>query len=348
MTELPTNPETGTRPAFLEKVETLLKKGGDVAVAADFDENISRPGPSNGRDPRDSQVDPIMRQAMRDVLDTGRDVVIVSSRGARDVARIAGLPGLSVVGTLGWETLDKEGNSHIHPQFRPFKRQITGILREVRERFLREHLHRKRAFIAKPNTELVAADGGVIILQSKGYNEEYPEGINATWALSMLDDEVKQTYRNALEQYYNEAFTNYAEPLSEEERATLQELCGFMIRAGQTAEGVPTFDVEIRPTSQGAKALAVEELMKRSDDPTRLESFTGMPSHAVWIFSGDHIEQDFPVMQLEGVMGVWSKSPHDRGKPVPEGVAIVVDSVSGNAALTTEIASLMARYPNAV
>lgn len=324
-----------------------MKEGGDVAIAADFDENISRPGKSNGLDPRDSQVDPVIRQAMQDIVGTGRDVVIVSSRGARDVAHIAGIPGISVIGTLGWETVDTDGNSHIHPQFRPFQRHITGILHDVRQRFFTEQLHRDTDIAAEPNSELMTPSGERIILQRKGYNDEFPEGINATWSMSMIDEQERAQYKEVLEQYYNDAFEKYAAELHAVERTKLQELCGFRIRVGQTALGVSTFDVEIRPTAQEAKAIAVAELMKKHDESSRLENFRDMPSHANWIFSGDHMEQDIPVMQLDGVMGVWSRSPHDKGKPVPEGVDIVVESVSGNAGLMKDIAALMQRFPHA-
>jgi hypothetical protein len=290
---------------------------------------------------------------MIDILDSGRDVVILSSRGGKDVATIANIPkrpngrGVSIVGSLGWETVDTDGNSHIHPQFQPFQRQITGILQDVRERFFTEQLHIPTTFTAEPNTQLPTPDGNMILLQSKGYNDEYPEGINATFMMSMLSQAEQQTYFTALEQYYNDALKTHTDGWDEADREKLKQLCGFTFREGYTVGGVRTFDVEIRPLDQGAKAEAAKELLKKSDDPTRLSHFAGMPSCELLLFSGDRPEQDGPVMELPNVVGIWTRSPHDKTTPVPKGAKIVVESVSGNASLTKDIASRMSAHPKA-
>lgn len=346
--------EVSSRQRFIDNVETLLKNGGDVGVAADFDQNISRGGLSKGLDPRDREIDPVVRQAFMDMREAGKDVVIISSRGAKDVARILNIPGIVVVGTLGWETLDAKGVSHIHPRFRTFQPQITGILKDIRERFFSEQLHMSTAIVNEPSNELATPEGGKIILQRKGYNDEYPEGINSTWALNLVDEGARDKYQDALKQYYSEAFAKYSGSMNESDRAKLQEMCGLMIRVGKTAEGLPTLDVEIRPTSQGAKANAMLQLMRENVDPKRQEHFKDMPYHPFWIYSGDHAVQDSAPMRAghtasyltrnkRGVLGVWSKPPHEEERPV-RGVDVVVDGVSGNAQLMKETAAIITRY----
>ncbi len=346
--------ETSPRQLFLSSVENLLRTGADFGIAADFDQNISRVGSSNGLDPRDSYIDPIVRQAFMDMQTAGKDVVIISSRGARDIARIVDIPGIGIVGTLGWETLDTKGASHIHPRFHLFQPQITGILQEVRERFFEEQLHRSTEIADEPNTELETPEGGRIILQRKGYNPEYPEGINSTWALNLVSLEARENYQQALKQYYQEAFNKYANTFDKADRTKLKEMCGLMIRAGKTTDGLPTLDVEIRPTSQGAKAKAMIQLMREPIDPKRQVHFKDMPYHNFWIYSGDHPKQDGPPMRAghtaykftrgkRGVLGIWSKPAHEQEQPI-RGVDVVVDSVSGNAELMKDAAALITRY----
>lgn len=344
-------PET-PREQYLERVRTLVQNHASLGIAADYDHNISKQGPSHGRDPRDSTVNPDIHQAFSDMIQAGTDVVIVSSRGARDIARIVNIPGISIVGSLGWETLDRNGESHIHPRFKPFEPQITGILQEVRERFFAEQLGRSPDIVDEPNTELATPSGDTIILQRKGYNSEYPEGINATWSLSLLPEEKRATYKTALERYYVEAFNKFTADWNKSDKATLREMCNFMLQQGKTADGIPTLDVEIRPASQGAKAKAIVQLMREPDDPKRQEHFMAMPSHAYWIYSGDHDVQDSAPMRAgrtahklsqgkRDVIGIWSKPSHQEEKEV-RGVDVIVNSVAGNAALMKETAAIIA------
>lgn len=289
------------------------------------------------------------------MIGSGFDVVIISSRGARDIARLVGIPGVYVIGSLGWETLDNQGISHIHPRFQPYGQQITGILREVRERLLTEQLHASTSLQDAPNNEFFTPEGGKVILQRKGYNDEYPEGINATWVLNLVDPNARKTYRTFLTNYYNQAFEKYAPKTQQTERERLKKMCDLVERLGQTPEGLSTLDVEIRPTSQNSKARAMIQLMRHADDPKRGTHFRGMPFHNFWVYSGDSFIQDGPPMRAghaamvlthgkRGVLGIWSKPPYEQQRLL-RGVNVVVDGVSGNAELMLEIADLMGRYP---
>lgn len=348
------------RELILEGVVVMLTQKDDFDVAADFDQNISRGGQSKGLDPRDSYIDPIARQAFVDMHEAGKDGAIISSRGARDVARIIDVPGISIIGTLGWETFVADENdptrgvSHIHPRFRPYQTQITGILGDIRQRFFVEQLGMAPEVEDEPNVELPTPDGGVIILQRKGFNGEYPEGINLTWALNLVHPDARDQYKEALARYYQEAYDLHTQGLDEAGKAKLKELSGLMIRAGTTNEGLPTLDVEIRPVSQGAKAIAMLQLMREPGDPKRLESFQHMPYHATWIYSGDHAQQDGPVMRAghtayslsngkRGVIGVWAKPQHEGYHNV-RGADVVVTGVTGNAELLRDIATLVTQY----
>lgn len=319
-------------------VDSYLKEGRDFGIAADFDENIARSG----------TIDPEIRQAFIDMIVNGTEVVIISSRGAKDIAQRVDIPGVSIVGTLGWETLDKNGQSRINEKFKPFQSQITGILRDVRERFLTEQLNRSTEVADEPNIELETPDGKSINLQRKGYNEEYPEGINSTWALSLLSHEAQDKYKEALKGYYQEAFDKYAASMTEKDKITLKALCGFQLREGKTSDGLQTLDVEIRPTSQITKSKAMIQLMRDTGDPKRQRNFEGMPYHPAWIYSGDHVEQDGRPMRaghtadfLSGgkrkMLGIWTKPLHEEEKAV-SGVDVIVNGVAGNAKIIIEIA----------
>lgn len=322
----------------LNTVDNYLEEGKDFGIAADFDENIAR----------DGTIDPEIRQAFIDMVAAGKDVVIISSRGARDVARRVNVAGVSIVGTLGWETLDEGGQSQINERFKPFQPQITGILRDIREKFLTEQLGRPTDVADEPNIELETPEGKSINLQRKGNNEEYPEGINSTWALSLLSKEAQDRYKEALNMYYNEAFGKHTASMSEEDKYTLKELCGFQLREGKTSDGIQTLDVEIRPASQIAKSKAIIQLMREESDPKRQANFAGMPYHPAWIYSGDSAEQDGPPMRAghsadaftrgkREMFGIWTKPLHEEERAV-RGVDVVVDGVTGNAKLMTEIA----------
>ncbi len=346
------NPQETQRQQYVDTIQRFVATKTDFGIAADYDHNISKPGPSRELDPRDSTVNPDIRQAFSDMIQAGKEVVIISSRGARDIARIVNVPGVSIVGSLGWETLDADGISHIHPRFKPFEPQITGILKDVRERFFTKQLGIPTDIVNEPNTELTTPDGGTVILQRKGYNEEYPEGINATYSLNLVSEEARETYKKTLEQYYNEAFAKYAHPLNKADKARLKEMCDFKLYPGKTADGLPTLDVEIRPTSQGAKANALMQLMREPHDPKRQAHFAGMPHHQFWIYSGDHDVQDSAAMRAghtahqltkgkRGVVGIWTKPSHQEAKEV-RGVDIVVNSVAGNAELMQKTAAIIA------
>ncbi|MEK7559602.1 MAG: hypothetical protein AAB521_04820 [Patescibacteria group bacterium] len=329
----------------LKEVDKYLEEGRDFGIAADYDKTIADDS---------AKINPEIRQAFIDMIASGREVVIISSRGAGDVVKKVGIPGVSVIGTLGWETLDKNGKSHINEKFKPYQPQITGILRDVRERFLKEQLGRPIEVSNDPNIELDTPEGQGINLQRKGYNEEYPEGINLTLALSNLPPEAQERYGKALELYYNEAFSKQAALMSAKDQAALKELCGFKLRDGMTSDGKKTFDVEIRPTSQISKSKALIQLMRESEDPKRQAHFKDMPFHANWIYAGDHAEQDGPVMRAghtadslsqgkRGIFGIWSKPPNEEERAV-RGVDAVVDGVTGNAKLMTEIASKVKQH----
>lgn len=330
----------------LETVNKYLNEGKAFGIAADFDENIARGG----------TIDPEIRQAFIDMVASGKEVVIISSRGAKDVAERVSIPGVSIIGTLGWETLDKNGQSHINERFRPFQPQITGILRDVRGRFLTEQLGKPTEVADEPNIELRTPEGQGINLQRKGYNDEYPEGINLTLALSLLPKEAQTKYGEVLKGYYDEAFDKYTASMPKEDKATLRELCGFQFRDGQTSDGKQTHDVEIRPTSQTAKSKAMIQLMREEGDPKREANFGDMPYHSNWIYSGDSADQDGHAMRVghsadflshgkRKMLDIWSKPLHEEGRPV-RGVDVVVDGVNENAGLMTKIADMIKQRPS--
>lgn len=331
------------REHFLKQVEDMLKRGGDLAFAADFDQNLSLGGASKGLDPRDSFIHPKAQEAIRDIVEAGRDYVIISSRGARDVARIVNIPGVEIIGSLGWETFvadekdPRHGRSEIHPQFGPYASQITAILGEVRERFFAEDLHIPVAIPDEPNLALSSPSGGVVVLQRKGFNEEFKEGITLTWNLNQLGPETRKRYNAKLTEYYEKAFAEVSSP---DTREALAQLCGIMHRPGNNGLW---YDLEMRPTSQSAKANAMEQLQLPVSDPHRLQHFQHMPGHKLWIYSGDHIEQDTPVMRLPGVLGIWSR-PKDEEYRKVEGINVTVDGVLGNASLHQDMAALVKKY----
>ena len=159
-----------------------------------------------------------------------------------------------------------------------------------------------------------------------------------------------------LKQYYDEAFTKHTASMTEKDLEALRELCGFQIREGKGSDGAQTLDVEIRPTSQIAKSKAMIQLMRESGDPKRQKHFEDMPYHSAWVYSGDHTEQDGPVMRAghstdflshgkRKMLGIWSKPFHEEERPV-RGVDVVVDGVAGNAKLMTEIAKKIKQYPS--
>ncbi len=352
------NPAQPKKNHFLRAFETLQQENADFGIAADYDQNISREGKSQGLDPTYSYIDPVARQAFHDMRDAGKDVVIISSRGARDIARIVDVPGISIVGSLGWETFvtDKNdsarGISHIHPLYKPYQSQITSILGDVRKKFLEQELGIAPAEIeTEPNLKFTTADGGIVVVQRKGFNPEYPEGINLTWNLNQVSANARARYRMALEKHYRDAFAKYSEGLNENESARLKELCSIIFREGKTSNDVSTFDVEVRPISQGAKAKAIIQLMRDPTDPKRLECFQHMSYHSIWIYSGDQAQQDGPPMRAghtayalthgkRGVIGVWSK-PLDEPYRDIRGVDITVAGVAGNIALLADMAKLL-------
>lgn len=326
---------------YLERVKGLLARNEDFGIAVDYDDNIAQHG----------EINPIARQALIDMVTAGKKVVVVSSRGAKDVAQRVDIPGISIVGTLGWETLDENGQSRIHSRFKPFSSQITGILKDVRERFFTEQLHMSIEIADEPNTRLAISEGSSINLQRKGYNEEYPEGINSTWALTELKAETQIKYQKILEEYYHEAFDKYTASLSDIDKIKLQELCSFMLRAGKNPDGLPTLDVEIRPKSQIAKAIAIIQLMREQQDPKRQENFANMPYSPNWIFSGDTLTQDAPPMRAgntanaltkgkRSMIGVWSRPSHLELQNA-RGVDFTVDGVAANAELLKDTAKLI-------
>jgi hypothetical protein len=343
---------------FLRVFETFLEENVDFGIAADFDQNISREGKSRGLDPSSSYIDPVVRQAFQDMRAAGKDIVIISSRGARDIARIVGISGINIIGSLGWETFvaDKDdptqGISHIHPLYKPYRSQITGILGYVREKFLEQELGLTSITPGtEPNLKFTTADGGIIVLQRKGFNPDYPEGINLTWNFAQVSPNARNRYQIVLEKYYQDAFIKYSEGLNENARKRLKELCNIMLRVGKTNNGITTFDVEIRPILQGAKAKAIIQLMRESNDLKRLESFQHMPYHPMWIYSGDHAQQDGPPMRAghtayalthgkRGVIGIWSKPPDEPYHNI-RGVDITVTGMAGNATLLADMAKLI-------
>jgi hydroxymethylpyrimidine pyrophosphatase-like HAD family hydrolase len=341
---------------LLEGVRFMQEKGIRFGVALDFDGNIALEGKSNGLDPRDSYVHPEAKQALIDIQKAGVAVVVISSRGAADVAQRIAIPGIQYVGSLGWETYvpDSEdltkGVSLIHPQFLPYQTQITSILHEVRTRFTTDLGH-STDLENVPNIAIPAGRDSTVIMQRKGYNSQFPEGINITWALNMVPDDKKTQYLQAITQYFEEAFTKQTDGLTQTQIEELKQLCGLVSREGMTTDGHKTLDVEIRPLSNAAKAEAMTQLLAIGDS---LEHFVPMPKADIWIFSGDHTQQDWPVMERghqiaqetqgkKGVIGVWSKSQFDNVEKVPDFVDVVVDGVFGNAALLKEMAAVIKR-----
>jgi hypothetical protein len=347
---------------FLRAFETMLKENIDFGIAADFDQNISREGKSQALDPCNSYIDPVARQAFQDIRERGKDVVIISSRGARDIARIIDIPGINIIGSLGWETFaaykdnPTRGVSHIHPLYKPYRTQITSILRDVRKEFLEQELGlTPEETETEPNLRLIMPDDGIIVIQRKGFNSEYPEGINLTWNLNQVSTNARAKYRVALEKFYYAAFAKYSEGLNENDRTKLMELCSIILREGKLSNGITTLDVEVRPIAQGAKAKAMIQLMRESTDQKRLESFQNIPYHPIWIYSGDHIQQDGPPMRAghtayvltqgrRGTIGIWSQ-PLDEPYRDIRGVDITVNGVAENAALLADMAELIKAYP---
>lgn len=352
-TEIPNS--EAEKEEFLRSLDALVLGGKDVGVAADFDQNISKIGASGGMDPRDVQVDPGARQSLIAIRDSGRDVVIISSRGARDIARIVDIPGVAIVGSQGWETFiadannPTEGKSLIHRQFDPFSTQITGILGEVRSHLSHE-LGLPSEVGEEPNLELPTTDGK-IILQRKGYNDQYPEGISLTWNLNQIAPEKRQKYIDLLKKYYEEAFDKYSN-LPGVDKEKLASLCGEDILSENDGK---LLSFQIKPTYQASKSKALIQLMREPGDPKRPENFRHMPYHPYWIYSGDNAQQDVPVMraghsasafslQKRGLLGVWSK-PDSEEYTQPRGVDVTVSGVAGNAAILGEIAQVFQRYP---
>lgn len=344
---------------FLEQVKNLIETETDIGIAADFDGNITRVPPgSKGLDPREGYVDPEILKAYKKIRQAGVDIVIISSRGARDIARLVNLPSVTIIGSLGWETFiadekkPSEGISMIHQQFVPFREQITNILQEIRTRFMKEQLNLNVIRPDEPTAAFETKPGERIFLQIKGNNDEYAEGINHTWSLSMDSD--RDIHRKALERYYKEAFTKYSKGMELAEMEKLEKLCGLKLREGKSVSGDPTLDVEIRPISEQSKAKALIQLMREPGDPYRQNHFhREIPYHTHWIYSGDDRVQDGAVMRAghladsltdhrRGILGVLTAHPTEN--QTVRGVDLGIGDVDANAHLHRKLADLFMQH----
>src|SRR5476649_2284574 len=121
--------ETSQYATFLKIIESWEDEDIDYGLIFDFDDTISRIR-GDGLDPRDSYLDEKIYRAFAAFLRVQKNIVLLSSRGGKDLVRIveeaqkqSGIvhppDALKIVfiGSLGWETLDHQEHSHINERF---------------------------------------------------------------------------------------------------------------------------------------------------------------------------------------------------------------------------------------
>lgn len=325
---------------LLDTVESRVKEGKRIVVVTDYDKTAAGD---------DARIDTEFKQASADIISNGGYVIFNSSRDVEDLKEKVRIDGARLIGLLGDQTLDENGKTHINERFRPYQSQQTGVLKEVRERFIAEQLGRSVEVTDQPNIDLGTPEGPSINMQRKGCNEEYPEGINLTLALSNLPPEAQEKYENALRGYYNEAFDRQTASMTPNDKEAFRKLCDFRLRKGMTSEKKQTLDVEIRPASQITKARTALQLLRRPDDPKRQDGFRDYPWSDELIVLGDDPDQDGPSMRAIktarrftkgklGGYGVLAERSQEEER-LTRGVNVVVDGMHGIADLMTKIAN---------
>lgn len=284
---------------ILTNFEKMLESGKKILFATDFDKTISMDGPSKGEDPRDSMVDPNIRESMLKLQEAGIDLAVISARSARKIAQIMHIPGLQVVGTMGWETFHSDrnnptdGTSLIHESFDKYQKPLTDILQEAREKFLAEDLHVETEDMSEAvELEYGTPQGGKVVLERKGVNLDYPEGILHTYNFNQVQPNERAVYSQHLKQYYEEAFEKAAEGHDDAYRLELMKKCGLLKwPCPPTDPG--RFSVEIGPIAQRAKTGPIIQFMRDPSDVKRNRYFQGMKGeYAGIIYAGDHEVQD--------------------------------------------------------
>lgn len=353
----------------LNNFEEMLKGGKKILFATDFDNTISQDGPSKGEDPRDSVIDPRIKKALIQLQEADIDLAIISARSARKIAQIAQIPGLQVIGTMGWETFKSSkdnpsrGVSVIHESFSPFEKPLTEILEEVRHRFVRDDLKQEipphDSESDAIEMEYLSKTGGKVVLERKGVNEAYPEGIYHTYNFNQVDKTERAEFAAHLEQYYIEAFDKALEKHTPSEngdlyRLRLMQKWGIMPNSKSPLDN-GRYSSEIGPRAQRAKTGAIIQFMRRPNSTRRHLYFESMEGgYESIIYSGDHIDQDglvFDVMDRVGkakyVKGgtlqsihLWINSDESATRPNSERI----HGVSGNARIVEQMATLATAY----
>jgi hypothetical protein len=122
---------------YLREFERLVQ-AGDLGMIFDLDDTVTVT--DDPLDPRESKIAPSIQESLRDLSEAGINIVVVTSRGAKNAAEMAGnIPGVSYIGSLGFETY-VDGVSRIDPRFEPIRGEINEVMGEVYEKFLTKQL----------------------------------------------------------------------------------------------------------------------------------------------------------------------------------------------------------------
>lgn len=357
----------GSEKEVLQRFEQALKEGKQILLATDFDKTISQDGLSKGEDPRDSQVNPQIQASLQALQKAGVDIAVISARSARKIAEIVTIPGLAIVGTLGWETFHADeqnptkGVSEIHESFTPYREQLTSVLGEVRKRFLSEDLGVDTKAEDEIELEYKTPSGQTIVLERKGVNDQYSEGIYHSYNFNQVSVAERVALVSQLRQHYQEVYRNLAEryppdnPENETFLQSFQQMSGIVPK-DNTPEMEGRYSFDIGPLSQQTKSHAIIEFMRQPDDPKRDAYFSHLPGGYETIFyAGDDNVQDGKAFHAGRLaqrltqgrrdsVGVWvNQGDVYQPKEVSE---YQVMGVAGNAALLgkmTEIATNLQR-----
>ncbi len=329
---------------ILNFIEQLLINNEKIILVLDFDQTISLDGLSKGEDPRDSQIDPVVKDALIRIKKSEVDVAILSARSGQKIVEIIQIPDTIIVGTLGWETYTL-GVSFVSEHFLAFKDQITKILKHIRESF-----SKKKWVGSEIEIEIDLGKDGKIILERKAVSNLYPEGIMHNYNLNMVNPEKRADLVDLLSKYYFEVIDSLKE--TPEFINELKRKCG-LIPDDHSPEKEGWYSFQIGPISQQAKAHGLIQLMREPNDPKRESYFKNLPGGFTHLIYFGDSNFDIAAMQAGHNEESLTKGYIDlTGVLIEEGEEAVkkeladfkIRGVSANAQLLDEIAALVDKY----
>lgn len=247
------------------KIKEAVSKNELMLIINDIDLTISTGGSNGELDPRNTYYNDASAQALAEIEKKGHILGFITNRSGQQVVRMnkkAGINKSIIVGTYGYELFKSDlnhptsGESFIDESIEIYRPEISHILTALRENLFRR-LKLSKDIFEETEVEIKTLHGS-IILERKGVNSDYPEGLAAVYNFNLVESGVRSEIAAGMLSDYENMFKLL---ISENYRLglMLKHIWGHL-PAEESPEKPGKFSLRFEPLNKKSKIIGMRKI----------------------------------------------------------------------------------------